>query len=123
MKINILPKSILTLLLLEREREKKTKTNKLKPFYSNVCLLLQYDFYFLVIAKLLHDQYFGLLDFYFHTLNQQSQENNRVLRGGSWDNNPVHCRSACRLIYVYIGRDYRKNYIGFRVLCVVGRTQ
>jgi hypothetical protein len=32
-----------------------------------------YDFYFLVIAKLLSDQYFRLLDFYFHTLIQQRQ--------------------------------------------------
>jgi hypothetical protein len=31
----------------------------------------EYDFYFLAIAKLLHDQYFRLLDFYFHTLIQQ----------------------------------------------------
>jgi|688.fasta_scaffold227703_2 hypothetical protein len=30
-----------------------------------------YDFYLLAIAKLLHGQYFRLLDFYFHTLIQQ----------------------------------------------------
>ncbi len=43
-----------------------------------------------------------------------------VLRGGSWVNYPVNCRSACRSFYN--GRDNRNNLIGFRVLCVVGRT-
>jgi formylglycine-generating enzyme required for sulfatase activity len=43
-----------------------------------------------------------------------------VLRGGSWDNNPVYCRSACR--YNYVGRGNRDYDLGFRVLCVVGRT-
>jgi formylglycine-generating enzyme required for sulfatase activity len=43
-----------------------------------------------------------------------------VLRGGSWNNNPVNCRSACR--NNYSGRVNRNNNIGFRVLCVVGRT-
>ena len=33
-----------------------------------------YDFYLLAIAKLLHGQYFRLLDFYFHTLIQQRQD-------------------------------------------------
>ena len=42
------------------------------------------------------------------------------LRGGSWNNNPVNCRSACR--NNYNGRDNRNNNIGFRVLCVVGRS-
>jgi len=32
-----------------------------------------YDLYLLAIAKLLHDQYFRLLGFYFHTLIQQRQ--------------------------------------------------
>jgi formylglycine-generating enzyme required for sulfatase activity len=44
-----------------------------------------------------------------------------VLRGGSWNSYPVNCRSACRSIYV--GRDDRYLNFGFRVLCVVGRTQ
>ena len=44
-----------------------------------------------------------------------------VLRGGSWNNDPVNCRSACR--FNCDGRDFRNNNIGFRVLCVVGRTQ
>jgi hypothetical protein len=33
-----------------------------------------YDFSLLAIAKLLHGQYFRLLDFYFHTLIQQRQK-------------------------------------------------
>ena len=44
-----------------------------------------------------------------------------VLRGGSWLYVPVNCRSACRIIFN--GRAYRYNNIGFRVLCVVGRTR
>jgi len=44
-----------------------------------------------------------------------------VLRGGSWVNNPVNCRSACR--NNYDGLDDRFSNLGFRVLCVVGRTR
>ncbi|MDF5734092.1 MAG: formylglycine-generating enzyme family protein, partial [Rhizonema sp. PD38] len=38
----------------------------------------------------------------------------RLLRGGSWGNDPDYCRSACR------GRSYAENGIdinGFRVVC------
>ena len=45
----------------------------------------------------------------------------RLLRGGSWDNNPAICRSALR----YLNRsDYLYYYIGFRVVCdgVAART-
>ena len=42
-----------------------------------------------------------------------------VLRGGSWIYNPQACRSACRH---NVNRDYHGSYIGFRVVCVVGRT-
>ena len=48
--------------------------------------------------------------------------NIKVLRGGSWINNPQGCRSASRSNY---GRDVRDNIlndVGFRVVCVVGRT-
>jgi formylglycine-generating enzyme required for sulfatase activity len=55
------------------------------------------------------------------TSKKPQKDSKSVLRGGSWHFNPVLCRSACRVYY--IGRDYRDNYIGFRVLCVVGRTQ
>ena len=39
-------------------------------------------------------------------------DNNRVLRGGSWDYNAVHCRSAFR---VRNSADYRLRNWGFRV--------
>jgi hypothetical protein len=38
-----------------------------------------YDFYLLAIAKLLHGQYFRLLDFYFHTLIQQRPINQQTI--------------------------------------------
>jgi formylglycine-generating enzyme required for sulfatase activity len=41
------------------------------------------------------------------------------LRGGSWINNPQYCRSAYR---DYVIRDYHSYYVGFRVVCVVGRS-
>ncbi len=46
-------------------------------------------------------------------------DNGRLLRGGSWDNNPRYCRSAYRH---YIDADYRLYYIGFRVVCAAART-
>ena len=44
----------------------------------------------------------------------EDEESNRVLRGGSWYNNPRYCRSACRNDY-YPGD--RLSPIGFRVVC------
>ncbi|MEL7314403.1 MAG: formylglycine-generating enzyme family protein [Cyanobacteria bacterium J06559_3] len=43
----------------------------------------------------------------------------RVLRGGSWSNDPRHCRSAYR---DNTTRDDRFNFIGFRVVSVAPRT-
>ena len=43
----------------------------------------------------------------------------RVLRGGSWFNNPVGCRSACR---DHDSRVIRLNGFGFRLCCVPPRT-
>ncbi|MTJ15527.1 SUMF1/EgtB/PvdOfamily nonheme iron enzyme [Dolichospermum sp. UHCC 0406] len=42
-----------------------------------------------------------------------------VLRGGSWFDDPLICRSASRDSNF---RDNRNDAIGFRVVCVVGRT-
>ena len=42
-----------------------------------------------------------------------------VLRGGSWDADPLDCRSAVRVDYT---RDDRNFNIGFRVVCVASRT-
>ncbi|MFB2935027.1 formylglycine-generating enzyme family protein [Aerosakkonemataceae cyanobacterium BLCC-F154] len=38
----------------------------------------------------------------------------RLLRGGSWGNNPEHCRSACRYDY---NADDGNDGIGFRIVC------
>ena len=43
----------------------------------------------------------------------------KVIRAGSWDNDPGFCRSAIR---GYGNRDNRRYYIGFRVVCVAPRT-
>jgi formylglycine-generating enzyme required for sulfatase activity len=45
-------------------------------------------------------------------------ETGRVLRGGSWNFNPEHCRSAARNDLP----DARSDLIGFRVVCCVPRT-
>ncbi|MDJ0582924.1 formylglycine-generating enzyme family protein [Crocosphaera sp.] len=44
-----------------------------------------------------------------------------VLRGGSWLYNPNNCRSAIR--YYNYRRGNLNNDLGFRVVCVFGRTQ
>ncbi len=51
-----------------------------------------------------------------------NSENNPYsgLRGGSWVNIPVNCRSAVRIIDG--AREVRGNDFGFRVVCVFGRT-
>jgi formylglycine-generating enzyme required for sulfatase activity len=43
----------------------------------------------------------------------------KVLRVGSWDTYPDYCRAAIRLNYI---PDYLSDLIGFRVVCVSGRT-
>ena len=45
-----------------------------------------------------------------------------VMRGGSWPNNPQNCRSASRNNDSRDERDGIFDNIGFRVVCVVGRT-
>ena len=45
-----------------------------------------------------------------------------TLRGGSWLNDPVICRSASRSYDDWELRDFIVNDIGFRVVCAVGRT-
>ncbi|NEP54826.1 MAG: formylglycine-generating enzyme family protein, partial [Moorea sp. SIO3C2] len=45
---------------------------------------------------------------------------NSALRGGSWLYNPSYCRSAIRLNFNR--RGLRNIFIGFRVVCVSGRT-
>jgi formylglycine-generating enzyme required for sulfatase activity/uncharacterized caspase-like protein len=43
----------------------------------------------------------------------------KVRRGGSWKNDAPDCRSACRSAKE---KNKKENHIGFRVVCVVGRT-
>ncbi|WP_017318732.1 SUMF1/EgtB/PvdO family nonheme iron enzyme [Mastigocladopsis repens] len=45
----------------------------------------------------------------------------QVLRGGSWYDGPVFCRSASRLD-LRAERDDIDDYVGFRVVCAFGRT-
>jgi formylglycine-generating enzyme required for sulfatase activity len=39
----------------------------------------------------------------------------RLLRGGSWNHGPSHCRSACR---IHLRPDDAYFYVGFRVVCL-----
>ena len=48
--------------------------------------------------------------------------NTKVVRGGSWFNVPRNCRSASRNLNVRVVRGNVSYDIGFRVVCVVGRT-
>ena len=45
----------------------------------------------------------------------------KVMRGGSWSNNPRNCRSAYRYYSNRNKRDLFNYYNGFRVVCAVGR--
>ncbi|AFY45170.1 SUMF1/EgtB/PvdO family nonheme iron enzyme [Nostoc sp. PCC 7107] len=49
----------------------------------------------------------------------ENDNQNRLLRGGSWGNDPENCRSAFRDDDT---RDNHYYYLGFRVVCAVGRT-
>ncbi|AFY52640.1 hypothetical protein Riv7116_0025 [Rivularia sp. PCC 7116] len=52
--------------------------------------------------------------------NLYQRQGTGVLRGVSWDSDPVDCRSACRLNYAW--RELIDDAIGFRLACGVGRT-
>jgi formylglycine-generating enzyme required for sulfatase activity len=54
------------------------------------------------------------------SVNPQDKNARRVLRGGSWFNDPWLCRSATRL-YNDAGERDVINF-GFRVVCVAPRT-
>jgi formylglycine-generating enzyme required for sulfatase activity len=47
-------------------------------------------------------------------LNNEESSDRKLLRGGSWHNNPDYCRSAYRLNLNLVSRY---TSIGFRVVC------
>jgi formylglycine-generating enzyme required for sulfatase activity len=60
---------------------------------------------------------------WFNSDDKLSDKSGRaVMRGGSWISNPQFCRSASRFNNVRGERDFINYNIGFRVVCVVGRT-
>ena len=64
-----------------------------------------------------HDNYEGAPNNGIAWVSGESSK--KVIRGGSWNNNPDVCRSALRLSYPRVDRD---DIIGFRVVCVAPRT-
>ena len=51
--------------------------------------------------------------------NDNRYQSTAVLRGGSWINYPVNCRSACRDLT--FSRGLHNDVIGFRIVCAAGR--
>ncbi len=67
-----------------------------------------------------HDSYEGAPNDGSAWLDSEATEDAyRVLRGGSWFNNPWNCRSATRL---YVNAGFRSYNGGFRVVCGMPRT-
>ncbi len=64
-----------------------------------------------------HSDYKGAPDDGSAWIESDRESTNRLLRGGSWDNIPVSCRSAFRNNYT---RDTRHSSVGFRVSCSLG---
>lgn len=63
-----------------------------------------------------HDNYQGAPVDGSAWVDGEGDENyHRVLRGGSWYNDPVHCRSSARLGFI---PDYINFSLGFRVSCI-----
>ena len=52
-------------------------------------------------------------------LDKNNRTTKKVIKGGSWDNAPRHCRSAYRYLS---SRGLRYNNLGFRVACPAPRT-
>ncbi|MDE5071190.1 MAG: formylglycine-generating enzyme family protein, partial [Trichodesmium sp. St5_bin8] len=48
------------------------------------------------------------------------EKNGSPLRGGSWFDDPIDCRSAVRVSYIW--RDVHFDTSGFRLVCDGGRT-
>ena len=73
-----------------------------------------------------HDDYKGAPtdgSAWFNSDDNLSDKSGRaVLRGGSWIYGPQYCRSASRNFDYGDVRDFIGSNVGFRVVCVVGRT-
>ena len=73
-----------------------------------------------------HDDYKGAPtdgSAWFNSDDNLSDKSGRaVMRGGSWVSNPQSCRSASRNYFNRVVRVNFNDVIGFRVVCVVGRT-
>ena len=65
-----------------------------------------------------HDSYEGALNDSSAWVESNRTETYKLLRGGSWNDYPLYCRSAYRFNY---SRDYRDSFVGFRVCCVPPR--
>ena len=64
-----------------------------------------------------HDNYEGVADDSSVWSSEESKQ--KVIRGGSWDDNPRYCRSG----YRYFGtRNFRSFLFGLRVVCIASRT-
>jgi formylglycine-generating enzyme required for sulfatase activity len=66
-----------------------------------------------------HDNYQGAPNDGSARLKNAKTASRKVTRGGSWYNLPWYCRSALR---DFRTRDYRNDFIGFRVICCAPRT-
>ncbi|MCC5897356.1 MAG: formylglycine-generating enzyme family protein [Phormidium sp. BM_Day4_Bin.17] len=66
-----------------------------------------------------HDNYEGAPNDASAWVNENRTETQKVLRGGSWYNNPRICRSAIRNSN---SPDFADNSFGFRVACAASRT-
>jgi formylglycine-generating enzyme required for sulfatase activity len=68
-----------------------------------------------------HDSYTGAPADGSAWIDSDAKEDaHRMLRGGSWNNYPQFCRSACR--YYYFNPDHHNDNIGFRVVSEAART-
>jgi formylglycine-generating enzyme required for sulfatase activity len=101
--------------ILGEYREKTTKVGTFLPnafglydMHGNVLEWCEDDF---------HSDYKGAPDDGSAWVESDRENARKLLRGGSWYNNPVDCRSANRNNYT---RDDRNSIVGFRVSCSLG---
>lgn len=62
-----------------------------------------------------HPTYFGAPDDGRPWIDPGVEDGTRLLRGGSWNDYPRNCRSACRTHYLL---DLADSDVGFRVACL-----